>query len=82
MAAQQHQGTFKWYNRKSGYGFIRDSVANKDFFVHYSGLKRSFRKVLPREEDNATFTTFKGKKGPEAREVTREGNQECPPPRP
>ncbi|XP_045105293.1 uncharacterized protein LOC123500719 [Portunus trituberculatus] len=77
----QHQGTFKWYNRKSGYGFIRDSVVNKDFFVHYSGLKRSFRKALPREGDNATFTSFKGKKGPEAREVTRDGKQERPPPR-
>ncbi|MPC19357.1 Cold shock-like protein CspA [Portunus trituberculatus] len=82
MAAQQHRGTFKWYNRKSGYGFIRDSGANQDFFVHFSGLMRSFRKVLPREGDNATFTTLKGKKGPEAREVTREGKLERPPPRP
>ncbi|XP_045122680.1 uncharacterized protein LOC123511123 [Portunus trituberculatus] len=82
MAAQQHQGTFKWYNKKSGYGFIRESVANKDYFVHYSGLKRSFRKALPREGDHATFTSLKGNKGPEAREVAREGNQERPLSRP
>ncbi|MPC97775.1 Cold shock-like protein CspA [Portunus trituberculatus] len=81
MAAQQHRGTFKWYNRKYGFGFIRDSEANQDFFVHFSGLMRSFRKVLPRG-DTATFTTFKGKKGPEAREVTRDGKLERPPPRP
>ncbi|MPC63169.1 Cold shock-like protein CspA [Portunus trituberculatus] len=82
MAAQQHRGTFKWYNRKSGFGFIRDSEANQDFFVPFSGLMRSFRKVLLRKGDNATFTTFKGKKGPEAREVTREGKLERPPSRP
>ncbi|MPC15068.1 26S proteasome non-ATPase regulatory subunit 1 [Portunus trituberculatus] len=79
MAAQQHRGTFKWYNGKSGFGFIRDSEANQDFFVHFFGLTRSFRKVLPREGDTATFTTLKGKKGPEAREVTRDGKVERPP---
>ncbi|XP_045105269.1 cold shock-like protein CspB [Portunus trituberculatus] len=82
IAAQQHKGTFKWYNKKSGYGFIREFVANKDYFVHYSGLTRSFRKALPREGDHATFTSFKGKKGPEAREVAKEGNQERSLPRP
>ncbi|XP_045107149.1 Y-box-binding protein 2-A-like [Portunus trituberculatus] len=71
MASQQHQGQFKWYNYKRGFGFISDSSTKTDVFVHYSGLKRSLQRRLPREGDNVQFTVCVGDKGPEAREVAR-----------
>ncbi|XP_045101322.1 cold shock protein CspA-like [Portunus trituberculatus] len=71
MAGQQHQGEVKWYNYKRGYGFIRDHSTKTDVFVHFSGLKRSLQKRLPREGDKVHFTVHMGDKGPEARETER-----------
>ncbi|MPC26190.1 hypothetical protein E2C01_019325 [Portunus trituberculatus] len=42
-------------------------------FVHYTGLKRSLKRRLPREGDKVHFTVCEGDKGPEAREVARTG---------
>lgn len=32
-------GQVKWFNTKSGYGFINDIKSHDDVFVHHSGLK-------------------------------------------
>ncbi len=32
-------GQVKWFNSKSGYGFINDIKSHEDIFVHHSGLK-------------------------------------------
>ena len=36
---KRYTGQVKWFNTKSGYGFINDLESNKDVFVHHSGLK-------------------------------------------
>ncbi|MPC52733.1 Cold shock protein 1 [Portunus trituberculatus] len=48
---EYHNGVVKWYNFKTGYGFIEDHLTGTDVFVHFSGLTRSLRKRLPREGD-------------------------------
>ncbi|XP_045127553.1 uncharacterized protein LOC123514036 [Portunus trituberculatus] len=73
MASQQHHGQLKWYNFKCGYGFITDLSTKTDVFVHFSGLKRSLQKRLPREGDMVHFTIHNGDKGPDARDVSRNG---------
>ncbi|MPC70517.1 Cold shock-like protein CspB [Portunus trituberculatus] len=74
MASQQQHGQLKWYNFKPGYGFISDFSTKTDVFIHFSGLKRSLQKRLPREGDKVHFTVHNGDKGPEARDVARNGN--------
>ena len=32
-------GQVKWFNTKSGFGFINDLKTKEDIFVHHSGLK-------------------------------------------
>lgn len=34
-------GCVKWFNKKTGYGFINEPSSGKDFFVHFSGLSVS-----------------------------------------
>ncbi|MPC88885.1 Y-box-binding protein 2-A [Portunus trituberculatus] len=72
---QQHHGHIKWYNYKRGFGFIRDSNTKTDVFVHFTGLKQSLQRHLPREGDKVHFTVCEGEKGPEARHTARTGNQ-------
>ncbi|MPC42880.1 Major cold shock protein [Portunus trituberculatus] len=74
MASQQHHSQIKRYNFKRGYGFISDFNTKADVFVHFSGLKRSLQKRLPREGDKVNFTISKGDKGLKARDVARTGN--------
>ncbi|MPC64847.1 Cold shock-like protein CspB [Portunus trituberculatus] len=76
MASQQHYGKIKWYNHKRGFGFITDT-STKTFFVHlvhFSGLKRSLQRRLPREGEKVHFSVCEGDKGPEARFTARSGN--------
>lgn len=81
MASQQHYGKIKWYNHKRGFGFITDT-STKTFFVHlvhFSGLKRSLQRRLPREGEKVHFTVCEGDKGPEARLTARTGNDPAKP---
>ena len=52
-----NKGTVKFYNETKGFGFIKDSSSDKEYFVHSSGLKDNIR-----ENDEVTFDLEQGKK--------------------
>jgi cold shock protein len=51
-------GTVKFFNNSKGFGFIKDSTSEKEYFVHVSGLNDEIR-----ENDEVTFDLQEGKKG-------------------
>jgi CspA family cold shock protein len=51
-------GTVKFFNNSKGFGFIKDSESEKEYFVHVSGLNDEVR-----ENDEVTFDLQEGKKG-------------------
>ena len=51
-------GTVKFFNNSKGFGFIKDSTSEKEYFVHVSGLNDEVR-----ENDEVTFDLQEGKKG-------------------
>jgi len=63
------QGKVKWFNDKKGFGFI-ESEGQQDVFVHFSGINSSGFKTLD-EGANVEFEVVEGKRGPEAKNVTK-----------
>lgn len=61
-----HTGTVKFFNETKGYGFIKDSETEKEYFVHVSGLKEKVK-----QDDEVTFDLEEGKKGTNAVNVRR-----------
>ncbi|MFA7448666.1 MAG: cold shock domain-containing protein [Weeksellaceae bacterium] len=59
-------GTVKFYNDAKGYGFIKESESNEEYFVHSSGLIENIR-----ENDAVSFELEEGKKGINAVNVRR-----------
>ena len=53
-----NKGTVKFFNESKGFGFINDEEANKEYFVHVTGLVDEIR-----EGDEVTFDLEEGKKG-------------------
>ena len=52
------KGTGKFFNNAKGFGFITEEGADKDHFVHISGLIDKIR-----EGDEVEFDLQEGKKG-------------------
>ena len=52
------KGTVKFFNTTKGFGFITEEGADKDHFVHISGLIDDIR-----EGDTVEFDLEEGKKG-------------------
>jgi len=52
------KGTVKFFNVSKGFGFIKDTESEKEYFVHASGLIDQFK-----EGDEVTFELQEGKKG-------------------
>jgi len=52
------EGKVKFFNESKGFGFIKDSESDKEYFVHASGLVDKVR-----EDDKVTFELQEGKKG-------------------
>lgn len=52
------EGTVKFFNDSKGYGFVKDSEDNQEYFVHVSGLVDEVR-----ENDEVTFELQEGRKG-------------------
>ena len=57
----QKEGTVKFYDTTTGFGFISQSESRNDVFVHSTGLIDEIR-----ENDSVSFDIEEGKKGPNA----------------
>jgi len=54
-------GVTKFFNSEKGFGFIRETETNEEFFVHVSGLIDTIE-----ENDEVSFELIDGKKGKNA----------------
>ena len=54
-------GKVKFFNETRGFGFIKDSDSENEYFVHVSGLIDKIK-----ENDEVTFELQEGKKGTNA----------------
>ncbi|MFN3839568.1 MAG: cold-shock protein [Cyclobacteriaceae bacterium] len=52
------EGTVKFFNEAKGFGFVKETATNEEFFVHVSGLVDKVR-----ENDAITFEVQQGRKG-------------------
>lgn len=52
------EGIVKFFNESKGYGFVKDTESDEEYFVHISGLVDEVRK-----DDEVTFDLREGKKG-------------------
>jgi cold shock protein len=52
------EGIVKFFNESKGYGFIKDTATDNEYFVHISGLVDEIR-----QDDEVTFELKEGKKG-------------------
>ena len=52
------EGTVKFFNETKGFGFVKETDTDKEYFVHVSGLIDQVR-----ENDQITFELKEGKKG-------------------
>lgn len=63
------QGTTKWFNDKTGYGFITDENG-KDYFVHYTGINSNEKFKKLKEGQKVSFDPSTNEKGDIAINVT------------
>lgn len=62
----QNKGVVKYFNVDKGYGFINDQSSGKDVFFHLNSLVHQVQ-----SNDRVTYEIVKGKKGPEAVNITK-----------
>ncbi|GGG03002.1 cold-shock protein [Pontibacter amylolyticus] len=61
-----NKGTVKFFNDAKGFGFIKETNSDQEYFVHVSGLADEIR-----ESDEVTFELQEGRKGLNAVNVKR-----------
>ncbi len=62
------KGTVKFFNKQKGFGFITPEGGGKDIFVHVNNVECEPDDL--REGCRVQYVEGKGRKGPEATEVT------------
>jgi CspA family cold shock protein len=60
-----NKGTVKFFNDLKGFGFIKETNSDQEYFVHVSGLVNEIT-----ENDEVTFDLEEGRKGLNAVNVT------------
>ena len=58
------EGKVKFFNQQKGFGFIKDSETDEEYFVHVTGLIDTVK-----DDDDVTFELKEGRKGLNAVEV-------------
>ena len=53
-----NNGTVKFFNDLKGFGFIKETDSDQEYFVHVSGLVQEIK-----ENDEVTFDLQEGRKG-------------------
>ena len=53
-----NKGKVKFFNDSKGYGFVKDTETDKEYFVHVSGLIDEVK-----DDDDITFELSEGRKG-------------------
>ncbi|MHA6247587.1 cold-shock protein [Pontibacter sp. CAU 1760] len=61
-----NNGTVKFFNDEKGFGFIKETNSDQEYFVHASGLVDEIR-----ENDEVSFDLQEGRKGLNAVNVKR-----------